>query len=190
MDTRGLFHLLERIHPLPDKMRQAIEDELETVFYPPGQVLVSASDFARSVYYLVGGFCVSYYYNGDRKTVTTFWKPGEIVMSPRSFFEGTPAEEIIQVTSKCELLSLSLAAVNQLFENFPVANFIVRVIVSQYHARGAQHIIDLHNLDARQRYDKLVKDYPGIELHVSQDMIASYLNITPQSLSRLRSRRI
>jgi CRP-like cAMP-binding protein len=189
METDRLFQVLDSIHPLSEDFKKSLEKELLFVNYPKGHFLIQALSVAHHAYFLDKGFAVAYHYHENRKIVTAFWQAGEIILSPKSFFEQSPSIENIQLTIDGELRGISYSSATKLFESFRLANLLAHVVVSRYHAKSEERIIDLHNLDAWERYTKLVKRYPRIELYASQDLIASYLNITPQSLSRLKNRR-
>lgn len=189
METERLFQLLSSIHPLTSNFKKALEKELQFVTYPKGHSLVQPLSIASHAYFLEKGFAASYHYHDNRKIVTTFWQSGEIIVSPKSFFEQSAANENIQLTTDGELLCISYSSVAKLSETFHIANILSRVILSQYHAKSEGRIIDLYHLDGWERYQKLLRSYPNIELHVPQDFIASYLHLTAQSLSRLRKKR-
>lgn len=189
MGTERLFNALESIHPLPGNFKAALEKELQFVQYPKGQFLVLAGLPAYHAYFLDKGFAVAFHFHENKRIVTAFWQPGEIILSPKSFFEQSPSDEVIQLTVDSELFGMSHPSATRLFENFRLANVLALTITARCHARSEERIIDLHSLGAWGRYIKLLKMYPGVELCISQDLIASYLNITPQSLSRLRANR-
>lgn len=189
MTTDRLFQVLSDIHPLTEDFKEALKTELQLVVYPKGHYLLQAQAAAQHAYFLQKGFSVSYLYEEGHRVVTDFWKPGEIIMAPKSFFYQSQTDKIIQLTADSELLSLSYISTIKLFETFPVANSLARAITADYHARSEERIIDLHNLDARERYTKLLKLFPGLEMNVSQELIASYLNVTRSTLSRLRRKR-
>ena len=189
METDRLFQILTSIRPLSEDFKKALEKELRYVTYPKGHFLIQALSIAHHSYFLEKGFAVAYHYYENRRIVTAFWQPGEIIVSPKSFFEQSPSTENIQLTIDGDLSCLSYLSATKLFETFQSANTLAQVIISRYHAKCEERIIDLHRLDAWERYLKLVKRYPRIELYTSQDLIASYLNITPQSLSRLKNKR-
>ena len=151
--------------------------------------MIQALSTANQAYYLEKGFAVAYHYSENSRIVTAFWQQGEIIVSPKSFCEQSPSNENIQLTINGELHGLSYRSVTKLFETFQVANTLAQVIISRYHADSEERIIDLHKLDAWESYTKLIRKYPRIELNASQELIASYLNITPQSLSRLKRKR-
>lgn len=189
METDRLFQLLASIKPLSEDFKKALEKELQFVNYPKSHFLIQALSVAHYAYFLEKGFAVGYHYHENKRVVTSFWQSGEIIFSPKSFFEQSPSTENIQLTVDGELHSISYASITKLFETFQVANTLSQVIISRYHAKSEERNIDLHILDAWERYTKLLKKYPRIDLNTSQDLIASYLNITPQSLSRLKKKR-
>lgn len=189
MQTERLFRVLSQTRPLSMECKEALQRELKFVIYPRGHYLVQAHTAAHHAYFLERGFAVSFRYQGNKRVVMDIWEPGQIILSPKSFFEQLPTEEIIQLTTDGELLSISYASAIRLIDHFPVANFLARDITADYYARSEQRILDLHTLDAWERYRKLLNACPGIEMNVAQELIASYLNITPQSLSRLKAGR-
>lgn len=168
------------------ELKEALQRVLRAVSFPKGHNLVQALTPAHHAYFLEKGFAVGFQYQRNKRVVTDFWQAGQIILSPHSFFEQSATDEIIQVTVDSQLLSLSHAAFKDLSEKFQTMNYLARDITADYYARCEQRIMDLHTMGTWERYLKLLQTYPGIEQFVSQEMIASYLNVTPQSLSRLK----
>lgn len=186
INTEKFFQVLSSFHPLSRAFREALSKELRIISYPKSHFLVQMYSVAHYAYFLDNGFAVAYHLDEGEKIVTSFFKPTDIIFSPKSFIEQSEATENIQLTMDSDLLVVSYTSAHKLFDQFPVANFLARTITAQYYARSQERYIDLHRLSAWQRYEKLLISYPGIERNVSQELVASYLNITPQSLSRLK----
>ena len=187
MNTDRLFQLLASLHPLSTELREALTKVLKPVSFPKGHYLVQAQTAAHHAWFLEKGFAVAFQYQGNKRLVTDFWQEGEIILSPKSFFEQWATDEIIQVTVESNLLSISYTAFRELTEDFPVVNYLARDVTAHYYARSEERIVDIHTMSTWDRYLKVLKTYAGIEQYVSQEVIASYLNITPQSLSRLKA---
>lgn len=127
------------------------------------------------------------YIHGDRGIeVENFWQEGEIILSVKSFSEQIPATENIRLLMASKLIFISYPAVQRLFRDFPEARIIYETVVTKYYERGREYAHQMRNMRARDRYRKLLLDFPRIEQIVTQEYIASYLGITPQSLSRLK----
>jgi hypothetical protein len=73
-----------------------------------------------------------------------------------------------------------------LLQDFPEANAIYRMVMNEYVEQLRERIHDMQHLSAVDRFKKLHDRLPRIEQIVSQEYLASYLGITPQSLSRLK----
>lgn len=189
MSFDKLFQVLSAIHPVSPKYKSAVEKEITPLSLPRNHVLLEAPKISDHVYFLDSGFAMSFTYIDGIKCIDHFWRAGQIVMSARSFFERTPSVEFIQLMEKSEVLCLSHASVMRLFEEFPEANFIYRVVMNQYYEQCKEKFRDMHHLTAEQRHQKLLHQFPGVEQIIPQEYIASYLGITPQSLSRIKRKR-
>jgi hypothetical protein len=187
--TERLFTVLSSFHPLSEAFREALSRELQIVSRPKNYFLIQGSTTPVTAFFMEKGFAVSYFFYENKKIVTSFYKAGAFIFSPKSFFAQLPTDEMTQLTIDSVLLGVSYASVTKLFETFPEANTLSRAITAHYHHESVQHITDFHTMNASDRYRKLLKNYPGIELNASQELIASFLNITPQSLSRIRKTR-
>ena len=174
------------IHPLSDECRVALNDALIPMTLPKNYLLLEAPRIADHAYFLVKGFAMCYTYLDGEKLVDGFWKPGQIMLSSNSFFEQVPSMEYIQLMEKSVLLCISYASVERMFTLSPEAHFICRIVMNRYYVQARQRVHDLQRVSARERHQRLLAEFPMIEQHVPQDCIASYLGITPQSLSRLK----
>jgi CRP-like cAMP-binding protein len=186
MNFDRLFHVLSAIHPVSEKFKSAVEKELIPLSLPKNHLLLEAPKISEHAYFLDTGFAMSFTYINGEKCIENFWRKEQIVVSAKSFFERVPSLEFIRLMDQSEVFCISHASVMQLFSEFPEANFIYRVVMNRYYEHMKEKIRDMHYLTAEQRHEKLLKTFPGIEQIISQEFIASYLGITPQSLSRIK----
>ena len=131
---------------------------------------------------------MSYTFMEGEKQVEGFWISGQILVPAKSFFEQVPSAEFIQLMEQSEVLCMSYAGVSRLFDAFPEANSISRAVINQYYENSLGRIRDMQRLTSMQRYARLINTFPRIEQVVPQEYIASWLGITPQSLSRIKRR--
>src|SRR5690606_40902151 len=168
--------------------RKAVERVLTPLSLPRYHLLLEATKISECTYFLEEGFAMSYTYVRGEKQVDWFWKSGQIMVSARSFFEQVPSQEFIQLRTPSELLCVTHESVLQLFQTFPEAHFIYRVIMNRYYEHSRERTRDMQHLTATERYEKLIRHFPDVEQHVTQRQIASYLGIAPQSLDRKSTR--
>ncbi len=114
---------------------------------------------------------------------------GEIIVSVYSFFSRKPSFENIEVLDDCVLQSINWDQLQGLYKKYPEFNLTGRIITEQYYIRSEERTISLQTLNAKQRYEKLLSDYPGILQKASLGQIASYLSIKQETLSRIRAKK-
>jgi len=103
-----------------------------------------------------------------------------------SFLSGIPATENIDALEDSQVLLLEKSARDELLNDCPKMEKFFRILIEANHVATQQRIVDSLSTSAEERYLNFIKTYPKIFEQVPQNQIASYLGITPQSLSRIR----
>ncbi|MGD8305662.1 MAG: Crp/Fnr family transcriptional regulator [Ignavibacteria bacterium] len=103
-----------------------------------------------------------------------------------SFLSGLPATHNIDALQDSEVLLLEKSLRDKLLDNCPKMERFFRLLIEANHIATHRRIADSLSLSAEERYLKFIKTYPKLFEIVPQNQIASYLGITPQSLSRIR----
>lgn len=185
------------MHPLPEKLKdQKLQEELRgyaggivaVSHYARKQLLLSAGQPAEHAYFVEEGFARGFYYD-DRtgRDITVFlWDELSVALPANSFFRRQPSDIHMEVMPGSTLLSLSYGQLAAIFELFPATGELARLLILQYSAFHKQRTHDLLTRSAWERYQDLLQAHPRLEQKVSQDTIATYLGITPWSLSRLK----
>jgi CRP-like cAMP-binding protein len=186
MNLERLFQVLSAMQPLSEDFKVALAKEVVRLSLPRGYYLLEAPKISEYAYFIEEGFAVSYTYVKGRKQIERFFSSDQIILSPRSFFEQAPSHEFIQLLASSEVLHVCYASVVRLLQDFPEANAIYRMVMNEYVEQLRERIHDMQHLSAVDRFKKLHDRLPRIEQIVSQEYLASYLGITPQSLSRLK----
>lgn len=196
MPTQGLYDVLFAMKPLPDQLRNEadqrnfisyVDSKLESTYYLHRQLLLNAGQISDHIYFLEAGFARGYYYNEERGKEQTvcLWDVGSIITEPNSFFKRKKSALLIEAMPGSRLKSISHQNLTEVFEEFPFAEKFNKCLALQYVAYQTQRTNDLIGLSGWERYLELLERYPRVEQLVSKEIIASYLGITPQSLSRL-----
>ena len=103
-----------------------------------------------------------------------------------SFLSGLPATNNIDALQDSEVLLLEKSAREELLDNCPKMERFFRLLIEANQIATRERITDSLGASAEERYFKFIKTYPKLFELVPQNQIASYLGITPQSLSRIR----
>lgn len=189
MNPDRLFQVLDAMHPLSQGLKDVLRSELTSLSLPKDYFLLEAPKIAEYAFFLESGFAISYTFARGRRQIEKFFGAGQIVISPTSLFERTPSHEFIQLMESGDVLHISYDALMRILNTFPDANIIYRLVMNQYYEQLRERFHDLLTLKAPARYDKLHNEFPRIEQLVPQEYLASYLGITPQSLSRIKKKR-
>jgi len=103
-----------------------------------------------------------------------------------SYLSGTPSTHNIDAIQDSEVLLLEKTARDKLLEAVPVMDRFFRLLLEANYVATHKRVNETLSASADQRYLTFVQEYPEIVEKVPQNQIASYLGITPQSLSRIR----
>ncbi len=118
--------------------------------------------------------------------ILQFALEGWIIADLYSYLTGEPARLNIEALENSELLLIDLESQERLLKEIPkVLTYFYYLMQSAYVALQKRHIGKL-SLSIEENYSNLIKSYPDIIQRVPQHMIASYLGITPETLSRVK----
>lgn len=132
------------------------------------------------------GILRSYYVKDGEQLTTYFNTEGTVATALRSYLKVVPAHENIQALTEVEMLVIEKKDLNQLFEDIPSWNKLARIVMEQLYVKMEERSISLQYDTAKERYLKFLKDFPGIIQIIPLQYIASFVGITPETLSRIR----
>jgi CRP-like cAMP-binding protein len=104
-----------------------------------------------------------------------------------SFLTQTPSTYNIDCLEDTETLQISRDDLELLYERVPKMERHFRILVQHAFVATTRRLSSSLSKSAAERYEEFIKRYPHIEQRVPNHQIASYLGITPQSLSRIRA---
>lgn len=189
MDTQPLFQTLNSIAVLSPQLKESISRYLVEEEFKKKSLILKQGQVAHRIYFIKEGFVRAFYSNANDTFTNWFMGQGEIIISVYSFFSRQPSFENIEALEDCILQSISWEHLQNLYQVHPEFNITGRLITEQYYIRSEKRAIDLQTLPAKQRYEKLLADYPGILQKASLGQIASYLSIKQETLSRIRGQK-
>lgn len=103
-----------------------------------------------------------------------------------SFLENKPTELFTQAIEKTEVFSIAKSHVTELYDENIIGLKIYRAATESLFIHKQKQQIDLLNKTAEERYHSLMMEKPELILRTPSKHIASYLGITPESISRIR----
>lgn len=173
---------------LNDAEWQALEDRLVIKQFQKGESIVKQGEICNYVYFINKGFCRFYKMIDGKEISSGFIGAKEYVSSYDSFLKRTPAFENLDALEDTELHCLSYDDLQFLYSNYPVYQMFGRIIAEQLFIWINDRTNALLLLTPEQRYENMIKNDPELLQKVPQYMLASYIGVTPEHLSRIRKR--
>lgn len=165
-----------------------MKESFTEVVLSKNEYLVTQGKKCRHLYFLQQG-CLRGYYTLEEKEITHwFGFENDFVTSFHSFITEQPSVENIQLLEGCILWSISKEKLNVLLHQFPEIERLVRIVYENYYIRLEERFINSQFKSAAQRYQHLLEQTPHLIERVPLGCIASYLGISQETLSRIRSR--
>lgn len=118
----------------------------------------------------------------------SFFFPMSFAGSLTALIKKVPSEIVYETITACKVYEIDYYKLQALCKTDIEVNNLYSRILEQVFMRYEKRQLELISLDATQRYQKLKKDIPNIDVLVPQYHIASYLSITPVQLSRIRKK--
>jgi CRP-like cAMP-binding protein len=196
MEKYGLYDVIFKLRPMPkrltdrqyvDELKAAVDERLIETDHRHRSLLLNVGHTSDYMYFVGKGIVRGFYYEDrtGREMTSILWDAQSIVCDPVSFFQRKASDINIEVMPGSLLLSISYIQLQDIFKAFPETEIFVRCISLQYAYFFVQRTRQLAGDSPWERYLHLLAMHPGIELKISKEVIASYLNVTPQTLSKM-----
>ena len=187
-----MFELL--FQKFDEKIRLTEEEkQLSRSFFIPKklrkkQYLLQEGDVSKYVAFVEKGLLRSYTVNDKgNEHIIQFAFEGWWIGDQFSFLTGEPSEYNIEAMEDSELLLLTKQAEEQMLEKIPKLERFFRILLQNSLIVTQKRLAGSLSQTAEERYNELIKDCPGtLPQRIPQHMLASFLGITPETLSRIR----
>lgn len=178
--------IINDVFPISEKALEALLEIVEEKQFEKGTLLMKANRLERYIYIVKKGIVRAY--SEYEQTQITFWfgQEGSAVLSMRSYIENTKSYENIELLEQGVLYRIEIERLQELYQqNIEIANW-GRKLAEREMLKLETRMISRELFSAKQRYEDLLQHYPSLIQRVSLKYVASYLGITPVSLSRIR----
>jgi len=156
---------------------------------PARTLLLQEGQVSRTMLFIEKG-CLRTWINNDGRDITTqFFFEGDSVSAIESFRTNQPSLYSIESLEPCVLQTISQQDFHDIIENLPAIRSELEAHLFKRLLHSQKVFYSYLKNNPQQRYEELLQEYPHIVQRVPQHYIASYLGITPVSLSRIRNRR-
>jgi len=159
--------------------------------YLKGQYVVQQGDICQFESFVLSGCLKSFYVDPDGlEHIAMFAIENWWVADLGSFIKQKPADYNVLCLETTELIQIHHEKLEELYQKIPSLERFFRIIIQNAFVASQDRIVQSMSVPAKERYLAFRKKYPLIEQRVPQYMIASYLGITKEFLSKIRSQLI
>jgi CRP-like cAMP-binding protein len=187
--------MFEKLHSFFERKGVQLADEqfefIKALFIPKkvqkGEFLLRAGDMAKYGMFVASG-CLRTY------TIDNKGKEHILQFSPEDWWTGDmdglvnnlPSQCFIDAVEDSEILLFDDTALQKLNKYIPQSAAMYEAALKKSLVAKNKRIISSLTASAEERYDEFLKKYPSLLQRVPQHMIASYLGVSPETLSRIR----
>ena len=152
-----------------------------------GEVVLREGEECTCMYYVERGMVRQYYYKNGKDVTEHFSFEGRIVMCIESLLKHVPSQIIIEALETTHLYALPRKKLLETIELCPELGILYRKI-TEHALISSQHHADSQRFEnAQERYERLLREKPEIVLRAPMVHVASFLQMTPETLSRVRA---
>lgn len=179
--------IIDGIHLIPESSKSALKSCLKPVTFPKGYLLLKAGKTEAKMYLIQKGIARAFARNEENEITFWFGIEGDPIVSMRSYVEGKPGYEDIELLEDCELFEIETGSLQNLFAtDIHIANW-GRKFAEKELIKTEDRLISMQFDSASERYKSLMTRRPELLKRVPLGILASYLGITQVSLSRIRA---
>jgi CRP-like cAMP-binding protein len=179
--------IISSIYPVPQSSADKLRRLSRIVSLPKGYHVLEEGKLEPDVFFLAKGIACAYIYADARKI--TFWigSEGSTIVALRSYVSNQSGYETVELMEDSDLYQLNRNDLYKLFdEDINVANWGRKFAELEF-LRTEQRLISSLFSKAADRYKSLIANNPELLQRIPLESLATYLGITPVSLSRIRA---
>jgi CRP/FNR family transcriptional regulator, anaerobic regulatory protein len=191
MEIEKLKEFIQRFHPLPEEVLEELLSKFSLIELPANSYLLREGNICKDIWLIEKG--LARHFNTDTKGKernTWFASENSFTTEIFSLINKVPSFENIQLIEDSKVHKLSYSDILELQnKHHQFCIWYIKIIEEFHFNQTDKRINELQFLDATQRYNELLQHNPTFSQRISLGNIASYLNITQETLSRIRSKK-
>ncbi|WP_282071003.1 Crp/Fnr family transcriptional regulator [Polaribacter atrinae] len=184
-----LTNFIKKNITIDDEDLKIVLSYFKTIKKRKNDILLSNGKNSQASYFVKKGCLRLFYINEEGKDVTRYIAfENQFATELVSFITKDPAQESIQVVENSELLYITHDDFRHLMTIVPKWKDFYNIYLEKAYVNNSKRLISFTTLDATERYRQLFKINPNIVKRLPNKIVASYINISQETLSRIKSK--
>ncbi|TDQ40660.1 Crp/Fnr family transcriptional regulator [Aureibacillus halotolerans] len=186
---RLLKHFIEKHAVFSETELSAIMETIQVATYPKHTTLLKQGEISTACYFVLKGLIRQYSINAEGREMTSnFYKEEQAVVLFNSFKTKTESPYSLTCAEDSVLIVGSLETESSMYETIPALEKLTRSMVEQNFGAEQDERANAVSATPEDRYRALLAQKADLIERVPQHQLASYLGMTPESLSRIKKR--
>ncbi|MEM9549453.1 MAG: Crp/Fnr family transcriptional regulator [Bacteroidota bacterium] len=153
-----------------------------------GEYLLREGQISSAFYFVIEGVIRMHYLVDGLEKTTFFYEKNDFVSSYESFTKQVPSPHNLQTIKDSKVAVFSMEVVGEILSLFPRFEMLSRIVMEEELSTYQDMIASFVTRNAEQRYDELLQNRAHLLQLVPQHQIATYLGVSPETLSRIKKR--
>ncbi|HKK11802.1 MAG TPA: Crp/Fnr family transcriptional regulator [Flavobacteriaceae bacterium] len=188
MEIETLIKYITKYIALSSHEISVLSEQVKIRHYLKGQYIVQQGDVCKYESFVISGCVKTFFIDPEgNEHVVMFAIENWWTADLGSFITQEPADYNVQCLENTKVAQFSQESLERLYTQIPQLEKFFRIIIQNAFVASQKRIIRNFSLTAKERYLIFRNQYPNIEQRVPQYLIASYLGITKQFLSKIRA---
>ena len=191
MNITPLLTYIAKYVNLTNAEEDFLTSRLTSRKYLKGQYILNHGDISKMQCFIISGCTKMFYLDGNgQEHIIMFSIEDWWTSDLGSFISQTPSDFNVQCLENTEIIEFSYDNIEEIFLEIPKLERFFRKVIEKAFVASQKRIIRNFSLTAKERYVIFRNNYPKIEQRIPQYMIASYLGITKEFLSKIKKQLI
>lgn len=174
-----------------DTVQSELDELIQQFSYevlPKKELLLEAGQSSDTVYFICKGLVRIYYVKEEKEITNWFIQENMMFAATYSILTGQPNYSSYETLEETHVLKIKYAVLESFYTRYHSLEHMGRKLIQAYYGAFMKKTFDVLFLSAEERYHLFVKDHADLLNRVPLRYVASYLGITQETLSRLRSK--
>jgi CRP-like cAMP-binding protein len=175
------------------QLSSEIAEKLASLFkeqrFAKGQTVRESGTNSKNLYFIQKGLCRTYYWKEDKNITHYFFQENSFSMPIESIYYNQPSLYCFEALEDSIILSAYNPTIEAYSEKVPELGKVAQMLLIEIIKGFSDRLYAIQFQSASERYNSMIATYPNILLRAPLGNIASYLGITQQTLSLIRSQK-
>lgn len=181
-----LQRYIDQFIDLPAEELEALINSIEVRSVDKKVRLTDVNETEKYLYFVIKGLARKFFYKGKEEVITQIAKEGELISSSVSYFSGMPSGYVVETIEPTTFYSLHHDRAEQLYSRYPKLERLSRLIITELFLQKEVWELERIRFSTKERFLRFMTENPELFQRVPQKYLASYLNIKPETFSRLK----